>query len=72
MSLPNLVVFMIGREVYGQMRPKLNVLAIHTINIFGDKMECILGEAPNTCCKIWPWAIDVLEMFCCKWSRGTI
>ena len=37
---------MTGRECYGQMRPKLYVLAIHTINMFGHKMECIQKVPP--------------------------
>ena len=30
-------------KCFGQMRPKLNVLAVHIIDTFGRKMECIQG-----------------------------
>uniref|UniRef100_A0A0E9XYA7 Uncharacterized protein n=1 Tax=Anguilla anguilla TaxID=7936 RepID=A0A0E9XYA7_ANGAN len=54
---------MTERECYCQMRPKLNVLAIH-IDMFGSKRGMHKGEAPHIYCQIWRWVIDILEMFC--------
>ena len=46
-ALPKVFGITTGRRCYGQMGPKLNIVAIHTINMFGAKMECIQGEAPT-------------------------
>ena len=48
---------MTERECNDQMRPKLNSSAIHTIDMFGGKIECIQTEAPHTYCQIWRWVI---------------
>ena len=40
--------------------------------MFGGKIKGMQGEAPHTYCQIWWWVIDVLEIFCCQWSRRTI
>ena len=67
--MTNLMGIMTKRECCGQIT--LNVVVIHTINMFRGKMECIQGEAPHAYCQIWAWIIDVFEMFCCQWLTGT-
>ena len=54
----------------GQMRPKLNFLAMYTVGMFDVKRG--MHTRKNTYCQIWWWIIDALGLFCCLLSRSMV